>query len=129
MLPGLFVIQDGSYPSCLIMEESIATIRSRARFRNVARGCIPRRAGEVTRKKALEASVGGVCAERRTRDRNCSKPLHDVTEHARDHGVLQLELAVNAENSAAMRFYQRHGFVEVGRIPNGFLGMVPRTTS
>lgn len=48
--------------------------------------------------------------------------LHDVTEHARDHGVLQLELAVNAENSAAMRFYQRHGFVEVGRIPNGFLG-------
>ncbi|WP_411755983.1 GNAT family N-acetyltransferase, partial [Sinorhizobium meliloti] len=39
-----------------------------------------------------------------------------------DHGVLQLELAVNAENSAAMRFYQRHGFVEVGRIPNGFLG-------
>ncbi|MDE3832791.1 GNAT family N-acetyltransferase [Sinorhizobium meliloti] len=48
--------------------------------------------------------------------------MHDVTEHARDHGVLQLELAVNAENSAAMRFYQRHGFVEVGRIPNGFLG-------
>lgn len=29
---------------------------------------------------------------------------------------------MNAENSAAMRFYQRHGFVEVGRIPNGFLG-------
>ncbi|WP_164819164.1 GNAT family N-acetyltransferase [Sinorhizobium meliloti] len=48
--------------------------------------------------------------------------LHEVTEHARDRGVLQLELAVNAENSAAIRFYQRHGFVEVGRIPNGFLG-------
>ncbi|YCI06298.1 GNAT family N-acetyltransferase (plasmid) [Ensifer sp. D2-11] len=48
--------------------------------------------------------------------------LHDVTEHARDRGVLQLELAVNAEISAAIRFYQRHGFVEVGRIPNGFLG-------
>jgi ribosomal protein S18 acetylase RimI-like enzyme len=48
--------------------------------------------------------------------------LHAVTEHARDHGVLQLELAVNAQNSAAIRFYQRHGFVEVGRIPNGFQG-------
>ncbi|WP_074063686.1 GNAT family N-acetyltransferase [Rhizobium etli] len=49
--------------------------------------------------------------------------LHDVTEHARNHGVLQLELSVNAENSAAIRFYQRCGFVEVGRIPNGFLGL------
>ncbi|QLL64234.1 GNAT family N-acetyltransferase (plasmid) [Sinorhizobium mexicanum] len=48
--------------------------------------------------------------------------LHDVAGHARDHGVLQLELAVNAENSAAIHFYQRHGFVEVGRIPNGFQG-------
>ncbi|AEG07251.1 GCN5-related N-acetyltransferase (plasmid) [Sinorhizobium meliloti BL225C] len=48
--------------------------------------------------------------------------LHNVTEHARDYGVLQLELAVNAEISAAIRFYQRHGFVEVGRIPNGYLG-------
>ncbi|RVM27436.1 hypothetical protein CN132_13610 [Sinorhizobium meliloti] len=64
MLPGLLVIQGGSYPSCLIMEESIATIRSRARFRKVARGCIPRRAGEVTRKKALKASVGrGLCGK------------------------------------------------------------------
>lgn len=33
-----------------------------------------------------------------------------------------MELAVSADNSAAIRFYQRHGFVEVGRIPNGFLG-------
>ncbi|WP_051441006.1 GNAT family N-acetyltransferase [Ensifer sp. WSM1721] len=48
--------------------------------------------------------------------------LHEVAEHARDCGVLQLELAVSAENSAAIRFYERHGFVEVGRIPNGFLG-------
>ncbi|TWA46573.1 GNAT family N-acetyltransferase [Sinorhizobium medicae] len=51
-----------------------------------------------------------------------AKLLHDVTEHARDRGVLQVELAVSADNSAAIRFYQRHGFVEVGRIPNGFLG-------
>ncbi len=48
--------------------------------------------------------------------------LRHVIEHALSHGVLQLELAVNGGNSAAIRFYTRYGFVEVGRIPNGFLG-------
>jgi GNAT superfamily N-acetyltransferase len=47
--------------------------------------------------------------------------LNHVAEHARDIGVLQLELAVSAENQAAIRFYEREGFVEVGRIPGGFL--------
>jgi RimJ/RimL family protein N-acetyltransferase len=32
-----------------------------------------------------------------------------------------LELAVSAENPAAIRFYLREGFSEVGRIPGGFL--------
>jgi len=32
-----------------------------------------------------------------------------------------LELAVSAENSAALGFYHRHGFIEVGRIPGGLL--------
>lgn len=44
-----------------------------------------------------------------------------VSDYARGLGILQLELAVNAENSAALRFYQRHGFVEIGRIPCGLL--------
>jgi ribosomal protein S18 acetylase RimI-like enzyme len=48
--------------------------------------------------------------------------LGHVIQHAKDHAVLQLELSVNAENSAAVRFYQRHGFLEVGRIPDGFRG-------
>ncbi|WP_266031467.1 GNAT family N-acetyltransferase [Brucella intermedia] len=30
-------------------------------------------------------------------------------------------LTVKAENSPAIRFYQREGFVEVGRIPVGYL--------
>lgn len=30
-------------------------------------------------------------------------------------------LTVKAENSPAIRFYQREGFVEVGRIPAGYL--------
>lgn len=48
--------------------------------------------------------------------------LRAIAEHARDHGILQLELAVGAHNAAAIRFYERHGFVRVGRIPIGLLG-------
>jgi GNAT superfamily N-acetyltransferase len=47
--------------------------------------------------------------------------LGAVVKFARDEGVLQLELGVNAENSAAQRFYERNGFVEAGRIPGGLL--------
>jgi RimJ/RimL family protein N-acetyltransferase len=47
--------------------------------------------------------------------------LNRVVEHARAEGVLQLELVVSSENPAAIRFYSREGFSEVGRIPGGFL--------
>ena len=47
--------------------------------------------------------------------------LGTVADYARDIGILQLELAVSAENPAAIRFYLREGFSEVGRIPAGFL--------
>ena len=47
--------------------------------------------------------------------------LGTVADYARDIGILQLELAVSAENQAAIRFYLREGFSEVGRIPAGFL--------
>jgi RimJ/RimL family protein N-acetyltransferase len=46
--------------------------------------------------------------------------LGTVADYARDIGILQLELAVSAENPAAIRFYLREGFSEVGRIPGGF---------
>lgn len=46
--------------------------------------------------------------------------LGTVANHARELGILQLELGVTAENSAAIRFYQRYGFERVGRIPRGF---------
>lgn len=49
------------------------------------------------------------------------KLLATVTDYARDIGIVQLELAVSAENPAATRFYQREGFIEVGRIPGGML--------
>ncbi|MDF0697190.1 GNAT family N-acetyltransferase [Rhizobium sp. MC63] len=47
--------------------------------------------------------------------------LDVVTDHARATGIRQLELFVSAENTAAIRFYQRQGFSEVGRIPGGVL--------
>ncbi|NRP90654.1 hypothetical protein GFPCMMHI_06581 [Ensifer adhaerens] len=47
--------------------------------------------------------------------------LNVVSDYAKRLGILQLELAVNAENSVALRFYQRHGFIEIGRIPGGLL--------
>ncbi|NNU48311.1 GNAT family N-acetyltransferase [Rhizobium sp. WYCCWR 11279] len=49
------------------------------------------------------------------------KLLSAVADHARDIGILQLELFVSAENPAAIRFYQREGFSEIGRIPGGVL--------
>ncbi|MBX5158022.1 GNAT family N-acetyltransferase [Rhizobium sp. NZLR10] len=49
------------------------------------------------------------------------KLLEAVSDHARDFGIRQLELFVSAENPAAIRFYQRQGFSEIGRIPGGVL--------
>lgn len=49
------------------------------------------------------------------------KLLEAISEHALDIGVRQLELFVSAENPAAIRFYQRQGFSEIGRIPGGVL--------
>ena len=48
-----------------------------------------------------------------------SRLLEAATDHAREIGVRQLELAASAENEAAIRFYQRMGFTEIGRIPGG----------
>ncbi|UVD55091.1 GNAT family N-acetyltransferase [Rhizobium sp. Pop5] len=47
--------------------------------------------------------------------------LEAISDHARDIGIRQLELFVSAENPAAIRFYQRQGFAEIGRIPGGVL--------
>ncbi|MET3613461.1 RimJ/RimL family protein N-acetyltransferase [Rhizobium aquaticum] len=43
--------------------------------------------------------------------------LDTVVEQASQDGVRQLELHVRAENAAAIRLYEREGFVEIGRIP------------
>jgi RimJ/RimL family protein N-acetyltransferase len=44
-----------------------------------------------------------------------------VLDHARLLGVRQLELTVSADNPTAIRFYRREGFIDIGRIPAGFV--------
>ena len=46
--------------------------------------------------------------------------LDGLEGHARDLGLVQLELAVNAENLAAIRFYEARGYTTFGRVPRGF---------
>jgi ribosomal protein S18 acetylase RimI-like enzyme len=43
--------------------------------------------------------------------------IHGVIEHA-VHEVVQVKLTVNAENTRAIKLYERHGFRIVGRIPH-----------
>jgi putative acetyltransferase len=43
--------------------------------------------------------------------------LADLVEHARAHGVRLLRLETGVKQHAAVRFYRRHGFVEVPRFP------------
>ncbi len=74
------------------------------------------------RKMAHRARVGLVYIRPALRRTGLARLLLEaVISHARGEGVWQLELAVSAENPAAMRLYQREGFVEVGRVPSGFL--------
>ncbi|WP_425374497.1 N-acetyltransferase family protein [Mesorhizobium waimense] len=47
--------------------------------------------------------------------------LNLLLDHARALSIRQVELAVSAENPAAIRFYQREGFHEIGCIPAGIL--------
>ncbi|NTJ66524.1 GNAT family N-acetyltransferase [Agrobacterium rhizogenes] len=73
-------------------------------------------------KMAHRATLASVYVRKSERGTGiASSLLSMVSDHAKGLGVLQMELAVNAENSVALRFYQHHGFVEVGRIPGGVL--------
>ncbi|WP_168878886.1 GNAT family N-acetyltransferase [Rhizobium sp. P28RR-XV] len=47
--------------------------------------------------------------------------LSAVVDFAKETDILQLELAVSAENPQAIGFYLREGFSEVGIIPGGLL--------
>lgn len=77
---------------------------------------------ERPRRMAHRASLVMVYVRSTLRGQGLAKRLLDtVIEFGRSIGLKQLELSVNAKNPAAFRFYQREGFVEVGRIPAGYL--------
>ncbi len=46
--------------------------------------------------------------------------LSHVIAFARDAGLIQIELSVNATNARATKIYERHGFEKYGRLPRGF---------
>lgn len=46
--------------------------------------------------------------------------LSHVIAFVREAGLLQIELSVNAANARAIKIYERHGFEEYGRLPQGF---------
>ncbi|SCM79318.1 GCN5-related N-acetyltransferase [uncultured Pleomorphomonas sp.] len=73
-------------------------------------------------KMAHRATIVMVYVRRSLRGTGLARDLLNVAAgQARDSGIRLLELAVSAENPAAIRFYEREGFIEIGRIPGGFL--------
>ncbi|MCM5557648.1 GNAT family N-acetyltransferase [Pleomorphomonas sp. JP5] len=71
---------------------------------------------------AHRASIVMVYVRKSLRGTGVADGLIDaVIAEARGMGIVQLELAVTAENRAAVRFYERKGFVEIGRVPGALI--------
>lgn len=69
------------------------------------------------------AEIGPFYVSPQARGRGISDQLMvTLMEAAGAAEVWQLELFVNVDNSHAIALYKRHGFVEVGKIPNSILG-------
>ena len=48
--------------------------------------------------------------------------LNATLKYAIKSGIWQVELSVNEANPRAVAFYQKHGFAQIGRIPNAIIG-------
>lgn len=73
-------------------------------------------------KMAHRATIVMVYVRQELRGTGVAARLLDaLVAHAGEQSIRQLELAVSVENPAGIRFYQRHGFVEYGTVPGGFL--------
>jgi RimJ/RimL family protein N-acetyltransferase len=68
-------------------------------------------------KTAHTGGIGGMYVREAARGTGLSSAIIDaVIDHATGL-VEQLELTVNADNARALKFYERHGFRTVGRMP------------
>ena len=73
-------------------------------------------------KMAHRANIVMVYVRKSQRGTGVADGLIDaVIEEARAMGIVQLELAVTAENLSAARFYRRKGFAEIGRVPGALM--------
>lgn len=73
-------------------------------------------------KTSHRATVGMVYVRKEMRGAGHAAALMDaIIVQAKKAGVQQLELTVSGANPAAIRFYIKEGFSEVGRIPAGFI--------
>ncbi|QMU57172.1 MAG: GNAT family N-acetyltransferase [Boseongicola sp.] len=73
------------------------------------------------RRMAHRCGIGMVYVRRSHRGCGIADSLLKAAiNHARNLGIRQVELSVNAENSGAIRLYERHGFTHYGRLPRGF---------
>jgi RimJ/RimL family protein N-acetyltransferase len=83
---------------------------------NTLSGVVAFSAGDSS-KTAHTGSIGGMYVREAARGTGLASALMEaVIDHATGQ-VEQLELAVNAENARALKFYERHGFRIVGRMP------------
>ena len=81
-------------------------------------GLMRQRSGKMTHR----ANIIMVYVRKSLRGTGVAGDLIDaIIEEARAMGIIQLELAVTAENQAAVRFYERKGFVAFGRVPGALL--------
>ena len=72
-------------------------------------------------KTAHTGKLGGMYVREAARSTGLAAAIFEaVIDHATSL-VEQLELTVNADNSRAIKFYERHGFRVVGRMPRALL--------
>lgn len=70
---------------------------------------------------AHRATIINVFVAPAARGRGIAHALLDaLEEHARSLGIVQLELAVNAENAPGLAFYAARGYARIGLVPRGF---------
>ena len=72
-------------------------------------------------KTAHTGFIGGMYVREAARGTGLSAAIFDaVIDHATGL-VEQIQLTVNADNARAIKFYERHGFRTVGRMPHALL--------